>query len=178
MRKALISFAVVLFLVAAPAAEAGTFYLHDHCSYWWYMVSEPAFSAVIPATGDTYIQRSIFGMEVLEILFENGSISMEVIHQPGKDIEVVRKSVEERFKPLVKNASIIADREITTSNNLRSHFYAYEGTGLNGKKVMLRSVFFQRDQHIVYLTMCLNADKYQGDIREYWLRAVNGFEWN
>ena len=178
MKKALISFTVLILLMAAPTVWAGTFYLHDHPSYWWYTVSEPAFSAVIPSSGENYIQRSIFGMEVLEILFENGAISMEVVYQPGTNIEVVRQSVEDRFKPLVKNASIIANREITTSNNLKSYFYAYEGTGLNGKKVMLRSVFFQRDKHIVYLIMCLDSAKYQGDIREYWLRAVNGFEWN
>lgn len=172
---------VILFLIlflSVQVVQAGTFYLHDHSSYWWYVVEKPAFSAVVPAKAQYYLQRSVFGMEILEMTFANGSITMEVNYQPGKDIESVRNSLEARYKPVVKNLTILNNGEITTSNNLKAHFYAYEATGANGKKVMLRSVFFQKGEHVVYLTMFLNADQYQGDIREYWLRAVNGFEWN
>ncbi|NMA61054.1 MAG: hypothetical protein GX956_04115, partial [Firmicutes bacterium] len=169
---------ILMFFFSIQVAQAGTFYLHDHPSYWWYVVEQPAFSAIIPSVAQNYFQRSIFGMEVLEMTFANGTIVMEVIHQPGKDIEAVRASLEARYKPLVKNVALISNKEITTSNNLKAHFYAYEATGANGKKVMLRSVFFQKGEHVVYLTMFLNADQFQGDTREYWIRAVNGFEWN
>lgn len=179
MRRFFAVGAIILFLfLGVQVVQAGTFYLHDHPSYWWYVVEKPAFSAIVPASAQNYIQRSIFGMEILEMTFANGSITMEVIHQPGKDIESVRNSLEVRYKPVVKNVSLISNKEITTSNNLTAHFYAYEATGANGKKVMLRSVFFQKGDSVVYLTMFLNADQFQGDIREYWLRAVNGFEWN
>lgn len=178
MRKAHIFTAIIFFLINVQAVQAGTFYLHDHPSYWWYVVQQPAFSAVIPSTAENYNQRSIFGMEILEMTFANGTIVMDVIYQPGKDVEAVRASLEARFKPLVKNVALLADREITTSNNLKAYFYAYEATDSHGKKVMLRSVFFQRGEHLVYLTMFSDSDQYQGDVREYWLRAVNGLEWN
>lgn len=178
MRKINFFVAIILFLISFQAVQAGTFYLHDHPSYWWYVVQEPAFSAVIPSTAENYNQRSIFGMEILEMTFANGTIVMDVIYQPGKDVEAVRASLEERYRPLVTNVALLADREITTSNNLKAYFYAYEATGSQGKRVMLRSVFFQKDEHILYLTMFCDSDQYQGDVREYWLRAVNGLEWN
>lgn len=179
MRNFSIVGAIILFLFCgAQVSAAGTFYLHDHPSYWWYVVEDPAFSAIIPSGADNYIERSIFGMESLLMTFDDGSISMEVIYQPGTDVESVRNSLDVRYKPLVKNITVLSNQEITTSNNLKTHFYAYEATGANGKKVMLRAVFFQRKHHVVYLTLFLEADKYQGDMREYWIRAVNGFEWN
>lgn len=179
MRKCCSIVVIILMLcLSIQVAQAGTFYLHDHSSYWWYVVEKPAFSAIVPSVAQNYIQRSVFGMEILEMTFANGAITMEVIHQPGKDIEAVRAGLEARYKPLVKNVTLISNKEITTSNNLKALFYAYEATGASGKKVMLRSVFFQKGEHIVYLTMFLDADQFQGDIREYWIRAVNGFEWN
>lgn len=179
MRK-LISIAALIFILFSgfAVAQAGTFYLHDHSSYWWYVVEKPAFSVVVPAVAQNYFQRSIFGMEVLEMTFANGTVVMEIIHQQGKDVETVRASVEARYKPLVKNVTLISNKEITTSNSLQTFFYAYEATDARGKKVMLRSVFFQKGDHVVYLTMLLDADQFQGDLREYWIRAVNSFEWN
>jgi hypothetical protein len=43
---------------------------------------------------------------------------------------------------------------------------------------MLRTVLFQRKHHVVYLNLFLEADQYEGDMREYWIRAVNGFQWD
>lgn len=169
---------ILILLFQTQGVQAGTFYLHDHPSYWWYVVEQPAFSAIVPSEADNYVVRSIFGMESLLMTFENGAIAMELHYQPGTDVESVRNSLEARYKPLVKNVSVLANHEITTSNNLKAHFYAYEATGANGKKVMFRSVFFQRGQHVVYLTYFLEADKFKDDLREYWIRAVNGFEWN
>lgn len=179
MRKLLTLGAIIIFfLYGSPVIAAGTFYLHDHPSYWWYVVDEAAFSAIVPSGADNYIERSIFGMESLLMTFDDGAISMEVNYQPGTDVESVRNSLDVRYKPLVKNITVLSDQEITTSNDLRTHFYAYEATGANGKQVMLRAVFFQRGRHVVYLTFFLEADRFQDDMREYWIRAVNGFEWN
>ncbi len=62
---------------------------------------------------------------------------------------------------------------------MKAHFYAFKATGAHKKEVMFRSVFFQRGgEHIVYLTILLDADQYSGDVPQYWLRAVNEFEWN
>lgn len=179
MRRVL-TVGVLIFALFLPvqAAWAGTFYLHDHPSYWWYVVDDPAFSVIVPSKGQNYIERSIFGMQNLLITFQDGAITMEVNWQPGSNVEAVRSSLEARYKPLVKNVTIISNQEITTSNNLKCLFYAYEATGANGKKVMLRSVFFQRGGHVVYLTYFLEADQFKDDLREYWIRAVNGFEWN
>lgn len=183
MRK-IIVFAVIIILlsgasiVLADSDYKHDFYKHDHPSYWWYVVAKPAFSAVVPSTAQSYIERSVFGMEILEMVFVNGNITMEVIHQPGKDVQEVKESLQARYKPLVKNIALIADREITTTNQIKAYFYAYEAIGAHGKKVIFRSVFFQRENSIVYLTLFLDSDDYQGDMREYWIRAVNEFEWN
>ena len=160
------------------AVHAGNFYLHEHPSYWWYVVEDPAFSVIIPSGADNYIERSIFGMDTLLMTFKNGTITMEVNCQPGTDVESVRNSLDVRYKPLVKNITVLNNGEITTSNGLKTHFYAYEATGANGKKVMLRTVLFQRKHHVVYLNLFLEADQYEGDMREYWIRAVNGFQWD
>ena len=179
MRRALSLGALILiFFCAVQAVHAGTFYLHDHPSYWWYVVDNPAFSVIVPSTGQNYIERSIFGLDSLLITFQDGTISMEVNAQPGTDVEAVRSSLEARYKPLVKDVAILSNQEITTSNNLKCHFYAYEATGANGKKVMLRAVFFQRGDYVVYLTYFLESAQFRDDTREYWIRAVNGFEWN
>jgi hypothetical protein len=170
------AFIFAVFL-AVQVAEAGAFYLHDHQSYWWYVVDTPAFSAIVPSTGQSYVERSIFGMNSLLISLKDGVV-MEVHSQPGTDVEAVRSSLEARYKPLVKDVSVLSNQEITTSNNLKCLFYAYEATGADGKRVMLRSVFFQRGGYVVYMTYFLEAAKFQGDTREYWIRAVNGFEWN
>lgn len=179
MRRVL-TVGVLIFALFLPvqAAWAGTFYLHDHPSYWWYVVDDPAFSVIVPSKGQNYIERSIFGMQNLLITFQDGAITMEVNWQPGSNVEAVRNSLEARYKPLLKDVTILANQEITTSNNLKCHFYAYEATGANGRRVMFRSVFFQRGGYIVYLTYFLEADKFRDDLREYWIRAVNGFEWN
>lgn len=179
MRRILPALVIILLVfLGAQVVQAGTFYLHDHASYWWYVVEKPTFSIIVPSKADNYIQRSFFGMESLLMTFSKGTITLELNFQPGKDVESVRNSLDVRYKPVVKNITVLSNAEITTSNNLKAHFYAYEATGANGKKVMLRSVFFQKGEHVVYLTMFLNADQYQGDVKEYWLRAVNGFEWN
>ncbi len=180
MRKALICAAVCLIFAAfiLPASAAGTFYLHDHPDYWWYVLSDVPFSAVVPSTAQYYVERNVFGMNILEILMDNGTISMEIASMKNSTIEAVRKSLEERFKPVVKDISVKANRMITTSNNLQCHFYHYEATGNHGRKVMLRSVIFERNGNVVSLSLFLDANKYVGDIQQYWLRLVNDSEWN
>lgn len=188
MRKSHIILALVLLLAfGSQSVQAGTFYKHDHPDYWWYVVEDPAFSVVIPSTpsdpkpgeeGKAYVRRSVFGMDILEIVFAEGSVTMEVIHQRGTDVEAVRSSLDGRYKPLLKNVSVTDNKEITTSNNVKAHFYAFKAHDAYDREVMFRSVFFQRGEQIVYLTIMLNAEQYQGDIPQYWLRAVNEFEWN
>ncbi len=188
MRKSFLFAAVILLLVVGnQLVQAGTFYKHDHPDYWWYVVEKPAFSVVVPSTPENpktaaetkiYVSRSVFGMEILEIVFAEGLATMEVIHQPGKDIQAVKASLDARYKPLLKNIVVTDNKDITTSNNVKAHFYAFKATGAHNKEVMFRSVFFQRGEHIVYLTILLDTEQYRGDIPQYWLRAVNEFEWN
>ncbi len=168
-----------LFLgVQAVLAGSGSFYLHEHPSYWWYVVEDPAFSAIIPSGADNYIERSLFGMKNLLMTFNDGTITMEVNWQPGTDVESVRNSLDVRYKPLVKNVTVLNNGEITTSNDLQTYFYAYEATGADGEKIMFRTVIFQRRHHVVYFTLFLEASQYEGNMREYWIRAVNGFQWD
>src|SRR5690554_1816611 len=93
---------ILCLFFGVQAVQAGNFYLHEHPSYWWYVVEDPAFSAIIPSGADNYIERSIFGMESLLMTFNDGTITMEVIWQPGTDIESVRNSLDVRYKPVVK----------------------------------------------------------------------------
>ncbi len=113
MRKAHILAAVILLLVVSgQVVQAGTFYKHDHPDYWWYVVGKPAFSVVVPSTppdnpktaAETkiYVSRSVFGAEILEIVFAEGLATMEVVHQPGKDIQAVKASLDALYKPLLK----------------------------------------------------------------------------
>jgi len=169
---------MILVVAAWPASAAGTFYLHDHPDYWWYVPADVPFYAVVPSTAQTYVERNVFGMNILEILMDNGNISMEVAAMKNTTIEAVRKSIEERFKPAVKDISVKANRMITTSNNLQCHFYHYEATGNHGRKVMLRTVIFERNGSVVSLSLFLDASKYTGDIQQYWLRLVNDSEWD
>src|SRR5690554_360548 len=108
-------FLVVLFLVfcaCAQTAFAGTFYLHDHEAYWWFVQEKPAFSVVIPADAERYVQKNYFGQQLLEMTWQDGKIMMEVANVSHQDIQTVRKSVEERWKPLINNVTIISNREI------------------------------------------------------------------
>ncbi len=180
MRRAIICFVTCLILITAvlPASAAGTFYLHDLPDYWWYVLSDVPFSAVVPSGAQYYVERNVFGMNILEILMDNGSVSIEVASMKNSTIDAVRKSIEERFKPAVKDISVKANRMITTSNNLQCHFYHYEATGNHGRKVMLRTVIFERNGNVVSLSLFLDSSKYVGDVQQYWLRLVNDSEWN
>ena len=176
MRKPLaLGLIILFFFLGIQPVQAGTFYLHEHPSYWWYVVDDPAFSAIIPSGADNYIERSIFGMEHLLMTFQKGTITMEVIYQPvqtSSQYATARRTVQTGGKepPILSN-------EITTSNNLKAHFYAYQGTCQRQTGDAAIRVL-PKGRHVVYLTLFLEADQYQGDLREYWIRAVNGFEWN
>lgn len=178
--KRLVAFLLVLgcLLGATNLAMAGGFYVHSHNDYWWYMEKDPAFSTVIPNKADAYVQKNLLGMKVLDIVWEKEDVTMEIASVEKSSVELIRKSLEERFKPLLQNVTVLGNRQLTTSNALAGYFYALEGTSVQGKKVMMRAILFQRGEAVVYQIMFLDSSKYQGDFMQYWLRAVNDFEWN
>mgnify|MGYP000058633674 CR=1 FL=1 len=156
---------------------AGEFYLHDNKQYWWYHVADPYFYVAVPNNAELYINKTMFGYEFLEISWDKGTIVMEIGVIPNAKTDDVINFVAKRWTPFLKNTSVFANREITTSNNLKTYFYGIEGTGPDGKKSMLRSVYFNNGQAVVYLAMFLPSSKYQGDMQNHWLKAVNEFEW-
>ncbi len=169
----------ILFIgfLTAPVL-AGTFYLHDHEAYWWYVVEDDGFSVVVPNNAERYVEKRIFGQKLLEMTWNDARVIMQVSFISGQDVETLREALSSQWEPLVSDVTMISDREITTSNDVPAYFYAFEGTGMDGQRGMLRSVFFSRDDAVVQLLMLLPSADYQGDLREYWLRAVNEFEWN
>lgn len=159
-------------------ALAGTYYLHSHDSYWWYVDEDAGFSVVVPNDAERYVEKRVFGQRLLEMTWNDAQVIMEVSFITGQEPETLREALRSRWEPLVSDLTIISDREITTSNDVPAYFYAFEGVGADGERGMLRSVFFAREDSVVQLVMLLPSADYQGDLREYWLRAVNEFEWN
>ncbi len=175
-------YGLIIFLLLALGllhsnAIAGEFYLHDNNQYWWYFSENPRFYAAVPNNAERYVAKTIFGYEFLEMTWENGSIIMEIGSMVGNDTDTVIDFVAKRWTGLLEDRLVFANREITTSNNINTYFYAIEGTGPNGKKAMLRSVYFKQGDVVVYLAMYLPSNKYQGTLQDHWLRAVNDFEW-
>ncbi len=177
-RMKIIFLTLILILgVVYISVSAGEFYLHDNDQYWWFHVSEPHFYAVVPNNADLYVNKVQFGYEFLEMSWDNGTIVMEIGVIPGATTSDGINFVAKRWSPFLKDELVFANREITTSNDLQTFFYAVEGIGHDGKKAMIRSVYFHKDDDLVYLAMYLPNNKYEGDMRNHWLRAVNEFEW-
>ena len=177
-RKMVFILSFILLAVNCAGVFAGEFYLHENSDYWWYHVDKPGFYAVVPIAADIYVTKTVFGYEFLEISWDDGTVIMEVGVVPNSSRDDVINFVAKRWSPFLNNERVFANREITTSNGLQTYFYAVEGSGPNGTKSMLRSVYFSRDNDVVYLAMYLPNNKYQGKVEHYWIRAVNDFEWD
>lgn len=156
---------------------ASGFYLHDDNQYWWYHSDNPHFYAVVPSNADQYNTKTIFGYNFLEVSWNNDSTIIEIGTIPNSDTDQVVDFVAKRWSSLLETRVVFANHEITTSNDLQTFFYGVEGTGPNGVKSMLRSVYFNNGDDVIYLAMFIENDKYQGEMRNHWLRAVNEFEW-
>ncbi len=171
---------VMVFMLAATAGAAvsGSFYLHEHDAYWWFVQQEPDFSLVIPNDAERYVQKHVAGQDILEMTWEEGSVVMKVVSLAGTGKGSVLDSLQGQYHPLLDDFSVTDDREINTSGNETAHFWAAEGDDREGNRYMVRAVVFENDDHIVYLVMTLRSRQYAGDLREYWLRAVNGFQWD
>ncbi|NLM26470.1 MAG: hypothetical protein GX208_10220 [Firmicutes bacterium] len=177
MRYKQIILIICLLLLSNQLAYASGFYLHDNKQYWWYHSEDPYFYAVVPSNAERYTKKTLFGNEILEIAFDDGSTIMEIGSFKGKEVSEVVDFVGKKWTSMIDNLVVIANREITTSNDLKTFFYAIEGIGADGKKGMLRSVYFKKGDVVVYQAMFLESSKYKGDLQNHWLRAVNEFEW-
>lgn len=177
MRYKQIILVICLLLLSNQLVQASGFFLHDNKQYWWYHSEAPQFYAVVPSDADRYTQKTIFGNEVLEVAFKNGSAIMEISSFTGKEVSAVVDFIGKKWATMIKSPVVLANREITTSNGLTTFFYAVEGIGTDGNKGMLRSVFFKREDTVVYLAMFMKSKDYSGDLQSHWLKAVNEFEW-
>ncbi len=169
---------LTMVMLQGSLLASGTFYLHDHESYWWYVRTDPRFSVVVPNNAERYVEKRVAGQRILEMTWNDGRVAIQVVSLPGESRSTVLESVQGQYLPLLRDRSVVSDREITTSNGLNAYFYAVEGTDPQGRRSMVRNVVFQRGNQLVYLTMTLDSASFQGDLREYWLRAVNGFQWD
>lgn len=176
LRTAMI-LAVIIVAVISSSAAADEWFIHEHKQYWWYYVDNPGFYAVVPNTAERYYKKTIFGYQFLEMSWENGSIVMQIGIIPKSSVNEAVSFVAKRWSPLLENELVFANREITTSNGLKTYFYAVEGVGLDGVKSMLRSVYFSKEGTIVYLAMFIPSSKYEGTMLNNWIKAVNEFEW-
>lgn len=168
---------IIIFGMCNGSAAAGEFYLHEDNQYWWYYSDNPHFYAVVPNNAERYVSKTIFGYEFLEMSWDGGSVIMEIGSMVGNNTDTIIDFVAKRWSALLDDQLVFANWEITTSNKLKTYFYALEGVGPDGQKSMLRSVYFHHDNTVVYLAMYLPSSKYQGTIKNHWLRAVNEFEW-
>ncbi len=167
----------IFVFIMSGLVQASSFYLHDHANYWWYIQQAPGFSIVVPNTAERYVQKQYFGRSVLEMTWNDGAVIMEIGSIQGHEVSEVQQFVAGRFTPFVGNINVLSNRQITTSNDLFAHFYAFDGIGSDGKRSMLRSVYFNREDVVVYLALYLPSASYRGDLQSHWLRAVNEFEW-
>lgn len=175
--KDAITVGLIMLFIYSATALAGEFYLHDNDRYWWYYNDDPQFYAVVPNDGERYVTKTVFGYDFLEISWEEGTVILEVGSMVGNDTDTVINFVAKRWGALLEDELVFSNREITTSNGLNTYFYALEGVGPDGSKSMLRSVYFHKDDIVVYLAMYLPSNKYQGSMQNHWLRVVNDFEW-
>lgn len=177
MRYKQIILIICLLLLSNQLVLASGFYLHDNKQYWWFHSEDPQFYAVVPSNAERYTQKMLFGNEILEIAFDDGLTIMEISSFKGKEVSKVVDFVAKKWTTMIDNPVVLANREITTSNDLKTFFYAVEGIGTDGKKGMLRSVFFKQGDAVVYLAMFMRSSDYTGEFQNHWLKAVNEFEW-
>lgn len=181
MRKYTVPIFALLMLLLPATAFAGTFYEHESSSYYWYVVDDPHFEVVIPATAEGYLERSLFGQATLEMFFgQNGPrFVVASVTSPNVTIGKIKSMALAQWEHLFTNVKVEADRRITTSNGTSAYFYAVTASNPSAKQGMIRLVIFQQGNKFAYVMLSCYSDDYNSSaaLRNQWIRAVNDFSW-
>ncbi len=175
---------LITVLLANGIVLAGSFYIHNDERYWWYRLhvgDNSSFDVAIPSDLSDWVGylplKKYLGHTVLEIASKNGDAVIQIGSKEGMQVAQVQQFVAGRWSAVLKDVTVLSNRIINTSNGLPAQFYALEATGPDGRKHMLRSVYFSKDDVVVYLVMFLPSAEYKDAIQQHWLRAVNESEW-
>ncbi len=180
-----LAFIMLLFVVsfgASAAAASGEWYFHDDPELVWYWHKDPYFEIALPLAPASFGSRSVFGEEYLRFYLAEGTapiLTVGVVPAEHIDVKALRDALVGRWAYLLTNITVEADQTLESSRGLDFYFYLVTGDAPNGKRAMLRNVFYEKDDYIVYLTLVTHADDYTvgSFVRKAWLEAVNSFRW-
>lgn len=177
--KRVFGLTLAITLLASSATMAFQYYLSGNDLYWILQDDSVGYQVWVPADAYRYVQTDRFGERMVEIsLTENGPVlTVGGIKQTGLSVNTVRQALVNYWNRILSDVQVDNNSQITTSNGIAATFYSITGTSPTGQSVMVRVILYQRGKDIVYITYTLPANQYTGDIREYWIRAVNTFKW-
>ena len=172
---------LVVFSIGAPAAAAGEWYVHDDPDLYWYWHKDPYFEIALPAEPVSWGERTIFGEELLQFFLPENTpvLTVGIVPAAHTNIELLRDALVARWSYQLSNTAVDTDQRLESSRGLEFYFHLVTGDTPDGKRAMLRNVFYERDDYIVYLTLVAHAEDYTVDsfVRKAWLEAVNSFNW-
>lgn len=172
----------VVSLGAGVAAASGEWYFHDDPELVWYWHKDPYFEIALPLAPASFGSRNVFGEEFLRFYLAEGTtpfLTVGVVPATHTDVETLRDTLVGRWSILLSNVMVEADQTLESSRGLDFYFYLVTGDAPDGKRAMLRNVFYERDDYIVYLTLVTHSEDYAvgSFVRKAWLEAVNSFRW-
>lgn len=179
MKQRLITMILVGLLggLFSQAAFAGEWYLNpDDPAYWWYLDGEPRYEVLVPANLDFYVEYEWSGHRYLHIMLGDNGPHLYAGTAPGTNVQSLWQSLTAPWTLPLRNPRVVENSEITTSKGLRARFMVLSGSGQGGA-AMIRMVAFTRNERTAYLLWVGNEKEYTGDVRQFWLRAVNSFSW-
>lgn len=180
MKRTFIAILVVGLLggVLCAPAVAGEWYLNpDDPKYWWYLDGNPRYEVLVPADLDFYVEYEWSGHRYLHIMLGDNGPHLFVGSAPGTNVQNLWQSLTAPWTLPLRNPRVVENSEITTSKGLRARFMVLSGSNQSGAAAMIRMVAFTRDSRTSYLLWVGQEREYTGDIRQFWLRAVNSFSW-
>ncbi len=168
---------LLVVLVMSVGASAGEYYLSDEAGYWWYWDGSPDYEVLIPSSAYAYVQVDWAGSTSLEVaLGEKGPLLIAGT-MPTTDVDKAWNAISSRWAASVGRSSTTTNSSIETEKGLQARFRVLEGSPNGDKKGIVRMVAFVKDGRLAYLAFVGNESEYDGNVRQYWLRAVHSFDW-
>lgn len=176
MKRTLIAMLFVCLL--STSALAGEWYLNpDDPKYWWYLAGTPRYEVLVPADLDYYVEHEWSGHSNLHIMLGEKGPHLFVGSAPGTDVQSLWQALTAPWAFSLRNTRVVENSEITTSRGVRARFMVMSGSTQAGTAAMIRMVAFTRENRTSYLLFSGLEREYTGDVRQFWLRAVNSFNW-
>lgn len=164
-------------LLSVPA-WAGEWYLNpEDPTYWWYVDGDPRYEVLVPADLDFYVEYQWSNHRFVHIMLRDNGPHLFVGSAPGTDVQSLWQSLTAPWTMPLRNSRVTENSEITTSRGIRASFRVLSGTNQAGQAAMIRMVAFTREGRTSYLMWVGLERDYTGDLRQFWLRAVNSFSW-